>query len=259
MLTWNLIPLQLGLRSFCEAFCFLPVENIFRVLITLGRLMSYSYQPHLFRSAREVAELDDFLAAKKGAAFVFRDEVLGYCRSDTLVLCLATLKLEEATLRESGYKLSFIASSSCTIASLSTLYYRSCFMPADSIGVLPLSGLQSRNKTSALADAYFQHLNRSRKSLGLEDIRYSQSLGGEYCWKRMSVDGITSKRCYEVAGCMYHSCVCTFPKSSSRHPLYQIPNGQVRKLDGIRAFRFQKRFPGIKSHGNHFDAGFRLL
>lgn len=201
------------------------------------RKANFRYRPHFLRSSEEVKKLDEFLEGKKGCFFDFRKEITEYCRMDVLVLALATLKLEKAILDETAYRISFLRSSTSTTAGLSALFYRSCFMPENSIGILPLSGYYSRHRSSALSTTYFEYLNKRRKSLGLDQIRFAKSQGGEFSWQRLSVDGYSDRYIIEVMGCYYHSCYCLFPKNSSRHPLYKITCGQARKLDELRRRR----------------------
>ena len=125
----------------------------------------------------EREELVRFLEQQQGSKFIFMDECIKYCEQDVLILALATLAMEKATLVETGFQISFIYSSAFTVASLSSVYYRHL-----SIGLFPVHGYANLTNVQSLsADLYFRFLNHKRRQQDQEPIRYSKSsIYGEY-------------------------------------------------------------------------------
>lgn len=152
------------------------------------------------KTPREVEELREFLASKEGCGFNFRNECLEYCSNDVLVLFLAGMCLEMATLKQSNYAISFICSTTFTLAGFSALFFRALFLKPQSIGRWPPYGYTA-NKSSLISNAYFRYINEKRAMFGLELIRHARSKSGEHYWtRRRSVDGMTSRNIYEFEG-----------------------------------------------------------
>lgn len=101
-------------------------------------MLFYSYSLHLRSDEGAEAELEEYLASKRGEPFHFMEEALKYCKNDVLILALAVLSLEAEVLRQSENSISFIFSSSFTIAGLSAIFYRHLYMEAKSMGIVSL-------------------------------------------------------------------------------------------------------------------------
>ena len=142
------------------------------------------------------------IGTEKGLnVFNFEQEAIKYCSNDTLVLLLAVLCLEREMLITSNYQISFIASSSFTLAGLSSIFYRQCFMPKNVIGLISPFGYQ-QDKQSMIAEAWFTYENNKRAaSLGKEQIRFNKnSIFGEFKVGTYKVDGHTSDYLVEFNG-----------------------------------------------------------
>lgn len=130
-------------------------------------------------------------------------ECVKYCWQDTLILGLAVLSLEKETLVESGYQISFIRSSTFTLAGLSAVFYRQLYMKPNSIGLINAAGYKA-DKQSLAGEAYFAYLNSKLAAFGCETIRYNRnSVAGEFRWHSYKVDGSTSSALYEYHGLFY--------------------------------------------------------
>lgn len=169
----------------------------------------------MVKSSTALRELGSFLDTKKGEPFHFMQECLKYCQIDVLILALATLCLEEATLQETDYRISLICSSSFTIAGLSSIYFTHLFMKERSIGLIPPNEYCNRTDLqSSIAQIFFRFLNKNRKAKGLELIQFSaSSIEGELRVFRWKIDGWTSEGLWEFDSCFYHAHKCCFPVS----------------------------------------------
>lgn len=134
MLSTTIIKATLGLQKNCK--------KVFFSIAPLALLISFSYAPHLLPDQEAESELDSFLNKQKGKPFDFMKECLKYCYHDTLVLGVAVLTLEIQVLRNTNYEISFICSSSFTLAGLSAIIFRQCFMQPGSIGLIYLPNPQ---------------------------------------------------------------------------------------------------------------------
>lgn len=161
-------------------------------------------------------------------------------------------------MRQSRYEISFVFSSSFTLAQLSSIFYRQLFMPKNSIGTsigplmlqveggsqliclgrIPAAGYR-QDRQSFQARAFLHYLNSKLSSYGCEQIRHSSnSVYGEFRWGDYKVDGATSTALYEVHGCWVHASYCCFKnKLREIHPLHGIRFSQVRYLDQVRLER----------------------
>lgn len=154
----------------------------------------------MLSSEKDLAQLHAFLKEKKGEPFCFLKECLKYCWQDTVILALGVLILEKETLVESGFQISFIRSSTFTLAGLSAVFYRQLFMKKDSLGLINAAGYKA-DKQSMAGEAFFAFLNSKLAANGAETIRYNRnSVAGEFRWNSYKVDGATSNALYEYHG-----------------------------------------------------------
>lgn len=200
------------------------------------------------RSEAEVAELEAFLASKKGVKFNFLNECLKYCMQDSIILFIAVLYLEKECLLASDFKISFINSSTFTLAGLAATFYRGLFMAKDSIGQIPVSGYLN-DRQSLMAREYLAFLNSKLASYGSETIRYcDNNVAGESRWNKYHVDGATSYCLLEILGCFFHANPCCFGENSRKiHPLYKISVAQVQYLDKARQARYASLIYALKT------------
>jgi hypothetical protein len=220
------------------------------------------YEPHNLRSDAERKELLEFLASKVGQEFDFMRECLQYCDQDVLILTLAVLALELATLLGTKFHISFIHSTSFTIAGLSSVYYRHLFMKENSIGLYPLHGYANlTNVQSLAAEIFFRHCNGKRRAEGLEEIRYSKSsIYGEFKLATLRVDGVTSTEMWEYDSCFHHASPCCFKgRMTQIHPIYKVTYRQVHYLDRMRKLRLLQANPGKKLHVIHHCEVMKML
>lgn len=89
------------------------------------------------------------------------------------------LALELSTLKDTDYNISFINTSSFTLAGLSAIYFRHLFLTEDTIGLVPASGYKF-DQQSIPGEIFFRYMNHKRKEHGQELIRYNRnSVHGE--------------------------------------------------------------------------------
>lgn len=97
-------------------------------------LLSVTHHTFLLMQ-KQKRSLISFWKREKGKPFIFIEEALRYCANDSLILLLAVLTLESELLRQSRFEITFVFSSSFTLAQLSSIFYRQLFMPENSIGL----------------------------------------------------------------------------------------------------------------------------
>ncbi len=166
------------------------------------------YAPNLFSSQKKL-EFDIWYSEKSQFLFNYKKELEEYCLSDVKLLKEGCLVFRKIILDITGGIDCF--SDCITLASLCMLIYRSNHMIPKTIGIIPVLGFNSEQKSS---NACFQWLKfiMHTQQINIQHFRN----GGEQKFANFRVDGYhkDSKTIYEFYGCYYHGCPRCFTQGS---------------------------------------------
>lgn len=169
----------------------------------------------------------------------FQKECSKYCLVDSKICFLACICFEESVLRLSKGRISFLNSSTMTIAGLSSLMFRGVYMPGKCLGRTPELGY-SRSQTSETAVIFFSYLNTIRSSLGKPPLNFSENLTKEFKISKYYVDCICDEFIGEVTGCSWHGCPSCYAgsKAFAIHPVLKVSYRQLHMKTMLRAAEF---------------------
>jgi len=158
------------------------------------------------------AEFLKWYELQKDKTYVFRDELVSYCKSDVNILrrsCSQFASLFEQKTDVNPFK------DSVTIASACSRVYRQNFMKTDSIAVLPPYGYDSNGKHSGIAVKWLEWIIKENNV----NISHARN-GGEKSIGNFKVDGLDeqNKTVYEFEGCFWHGCEKCFPFRETWNP-----------------------------------------
>ena len=158
--------------------------------------------------------------------FHFKRELVTYCVQDVTLLREGCLKFRKLIIDYAGID-PFIT---CTLASLTTLIWRTKFMPENTVGVIP-------------EDAYTPSVNTSFKSIGYMEYLVAKEgkeimhagRGGEVKVNGYFVDGVVLNdegqicEILEFQGCLFHACLVCYCRDIP-HPLHKgLTFGEVNE------------------------------
>ncbi|KAK3107046.1 hypothetical protein FSP39_005868 [Pinctada imbricata] len=177
---------------------------------------------------------------ENGYIFNFKEEMKDYCKSDVDILrrcCLEfrslMINLTQSKTERSSKKSSPVAVDPfqyVTISSVCMAVYKFKFLKENTIGLLPFSGLTSRDRFSKISIVWLKWLmNLSVKANQPINIEHGEN-GRERRIGKYKVDGYCemNKTAYEFLGCFYHGCKFCFPDANKVNPKTNTSFGMLR-------------------------------
>ncbi len=146
---------------------------------------------------------------QQGQTFNFKQELENYCISDVKLLKEGTLTFRKNILNLTSNKIDPFHRC-ITIASVCHLVYRTSLMKPNTIGIVPVNGLNPKRITSIVARQWLFYESVKDK------IRIQHATnGGERKFGPYYVDGVCeeTKTIYEFHGCLFHGCTRCFDKN----------------------------------------------
>ena len=246
-----------GPLKFIDSLCFLPMPLAsFSSTFNLTELKK-GFFPHLFNTPEnqqyvgripdlEFYDPDGMMPAKKeellhwhdeqvrrNVTFIFKEELIAYCKSDVNLLKQGCQKFQEEFQSQAGFN----PMHKCvTIASACNLYWRKHHLQPNTISVEPIRGWRGANtnqSVKALQWLYFQENLLPKQGASVDRIRHVRN-GGEQTVRTSTsiyfVDGydVTTNTVYEFHGCFFHGCPSCFPVRDKKH--YCSPDRTLQEL-----------------------------
>ena len=246
-----------GPLKFIDSLSFLPMSLAsFPATFNLKELKK-GFFPHLFNTPEnqqyvgripdlEFYDPDGMMPAKKeellhwhdeqvrrNVTFIFKEELIAYCKSDVQLLKQGCMKFQQEFSREAGFN----PMAHCfTIASACNLYWRKHHLEPNTIAVEPIRGWRGANVNHSLKSLqwlYFQEQLIPKNGASADRIRHVRN-GGEQTVRTSTsiyyVDGYdaSTNTIYEFHGCLYHGCPTCYPMRDIKH--YCAPDRTVQEL-----------------------------
>ena len=246
-----------GPLKFIDSLCFLPMPLAsFPATFNLTELKK-GFFPHLFNTPEnqqyvgripdlEFYDPDGMMPAKKeellhwhdeqvrrNVTFIFKEELIAYCKSDVNLLKQGCEAFQNEFQREAGFN----PMQKCfTIASACNLYWRMNHLQPNTIAVEPIRGWKGANishSLKALQWLYFQEHLLPKQGASADRIRHVRN-GGEQTVRTSTniyyVDGYdaSTNTIYEFHGCLFHGCPSCYPMRDIKH--YCAPDRTVQEL-----------------------------
>ncbi|CAH3168038.1 unnamed protein product [Porites lobata] len=246
-----------GPLKFIDSLSFLPMPLAsFPATFNLKELKK-GFFPHLFNTPEnqqyvgripdlEFYDPDGMMPAKKeellhwhdeqvrrNVTFIFKEELIAYCKSDVQLLKQGCMKFQQEFSREAGFN----PMAHCfTIASACNLYWRKHHLEPNTIAVEPIRGWRGANVNHSLKSLqwlYFQEQLIPKNGASADRIRHVRN-GGEQTVRTSTsiyyVDGYdaSTNTIYEFHGCLYHGCPTCYPMRDIKH--YCAPDRTVQEL-----------------------------
>ena len=246
-----------GPLKFIDSLCFLPMPLAsFSSTFNLTELKK-GFFPHLFNTPEnqqyvgripdlEFYDPDGMMPAKKeellhwhdeqvrrNVTFIFKEELIAYCKSDVNLLKQGCQKFQEEFQSQAGFN----PMAECfTIASACNLYWRKHLLTPDTIAIEPLHGwrgAQVNHSLMALQWLYYQENLLAKEGASADRIKHVRN-GGEQSIRTANniyfVDGYDSvtRTVYEFNGCFYHGCPKCYPVRDIKH--YASPDRTFEEL-----------------------------
>ena len=246
-----------GPLTFIDSHCFLPVPLAsFPATFNLKELKK-GFFPHLFNSPEnqqyvgripdlEFYDPDGMMHEKKeelcnwhadqvrrNVTFIFKDEIIAYCKSDVALLKAGCQAFQREFESEAGFN---PMEKAYTIAGACNLYWRKHHLEPNTIAVEPIRGWRGarvNQSLKALQWLYFQESQIPKQGASAERIKHIRN-GGEQTVRTASkiyfVDGFdpVTRTVYEFHGCLYHGCRKCYPVRDIKH--YASPDRTIEEL-----------------------------
>ena len=246
-----------GPLTFIDSLCFLPVPLAsFPATFNLTELKK-GFFPHLFNTPAnqeyvgrmpdlEYFDPDGMMPEKKeelcnwhadqvrrNVTFIFKDEIIAYCKSDVALLKAGCQAFQREFESEAGFN---PMEKAYTIAGACNLYWRKHHLEPNTIAVEPIRGWRGarvNQSLKALQWLYFQESQIPKQGASAERIKHIRN-GGEQTVRTASklyfVDGYDeqTRTVYEFHGCLFHGCPNCYPVRNIKH--YCAPDRTVQEL-----------------------------
>ena len=118
-----------------------PLELYFadKTHLAQKRTQCFSYSPLSARSEESLQKLKEWHESVADTPFIFKEEALKYCMSDSILLAMCAEKVEDAILELTENDISLLNSSSFTLASLTMTIFKHHHMNIP-MGIVPQQG-----------------------------------------------------------------------------------------------------------------------
>ena len=177
------------------------------------------YDPDGMKSESREAFLEWY---KKQTHFDFQKELVKYCVSDVDILQRSCGKFRSLFLKYTDGIEPFLRC--ITIASACNLAFRTMFLQKEQVAIIPACGYHGGCQ-SAIALCWMDWLSEQNNIR----IKHAKN-GGEEKVEGIMVDGVDENgTLYMFQGCFWHGCDKCYSKSSTLHPVKQIPMKDLRQ------------------------------
>ena len=169
-------------------------------------------------------------ASKKESNYVFKEEIVTYCRSDVDILrrcCLEFRELFHEVTEIDPFR-------TITIASTCHTVYRTNYLPKDTIAIIPPMGYTPKAKQSLIAHKWLSYLSEKNDVY----IQHARD-GGEKRVCKYSWDGYCEEihTAFEFHGCFWHG---EFVFSSTCFIEYEMLKNSFHRMSEMLCSRYRE-------------------
>ena len=235
--------LQMSLSQFSKTFdleeikgyfphFFNTKENQLYSGIGLPSIEMYGYDN---MSVKERLKFKEWYDRNKQNNFNMYQELVKYCESDVNLLAKGILKFRRIILENTNLEPFF---NSSTIAGLSHFIFRQIFMKENSIGCIPHTGYNPKEKTSFKAKCWLRWLETKDKIKIISSENNFEKQIGPYKLDGYNISELNEEIGYEFHGCLFHGCPDCYSKSTFNTVLqqymYQINDTHNERIAFLR-------------------------
>lgn len=205
------LPEAFGLKELRKGF-FPHLFNVARNQKYVGPMPDARYYGVDEMSVSRRREFMTWYETQRGKAFDFREELTSYCVSDVDILQRCCGVFRRLFVEYTGLE---PFTKSITIASACNRVYRTHYLRAGELGLIPSEGF-FRGRQSAIALCWLEGL--CLRDPRLRIAHYGN--GGEQRVRGRLVDGVGVRgELYFFHGCFWHSCPSCYPQRDALHPV----------------------------------------
>ena len=227
------LPKAFGVEELCKGY-FPHLFNVAENQGYVGPIPAIEYYAPDQMSAEGRLKFLHWYRTQQGAVFDMQAELLRYCKSDVDILQRCCGIFRNLFVEYSGLE---PFTKSLTIASACNRVYRTDYLEANEIALIPPEGV-FKGRQSSIALCWLTVISREK---GLDIQHYGNA--GERRIEGRLVDGVDSEgKLYFFHGCFWHSCEKCFINRDEIHPVKGVSHRE--NYDHTLAFTAELRDKG---------------